>query len=502
MGALRTTSRWLPARRTTMAAMKPSMSVFHVLALVWAAGCWAVPADAAEGAAPPPAAAASAPALAVPPLPLRVRTLSNGLQVIQVHQSDATSASVQVWYRSGSKDDPAGRSGFAHLFEHLMFKSTLHMSNEMFERLTEDIGGSNNAFTAPDTTAYHEVIPPNHVERLLWAEADRMANLRVDGANFDSERAVVKEEYRERVLASPYGRLFNAIPTYGYIAHPYRRPGIGSIEDLEASSLDDVQRFYRTYYRPDNAVLIVTGPTPPAQLDAWVDRYFGGIARPDTPVPRVSTREPRRTANEQVRLTGPNVPLPARALIWQGPSRASADAPALLVASALLSDGESSRLNASLVVRERLATQVGFEADLNADAGLLTAYAVGATGKPLDKVQAELLREIERLARGPVPTVELEKVRTRLLTGKLLERQTPMGQGMAIGEAVIWGGGYEAVNTDLQRLQAVTGSDVQRVLREYVVGKPRVTLDYRQAAASGAASAPRAASAPAVKEGR
>ncbi len=440
-------------------------------------------------------AAARAPArLALPPLPLRERTLANGLQIVQVHAPEATSASVQVWYRVGSKDDPPGRSGFAHLFEHLMFKSTKHMPNEMFERLTEDIGGMNNAFTAPDTTAYYQVVPPNHVERILWAEAERLQHLQVDAANFASERSVVEEEYRERVLASPYGRLFNALPAVGYLEHPYRRPGIGSIEDLRAATLQDVQDFYRTYYRPDNAVLIVTGPTPPAQLDAWVDRYFGGIARPARPVPRVTVREPRRSAGSRVALTGPNVPLPALALVWQGPSRASADAAALRVASALLADGEASRLNASLVLRDRAATSVGFDADLNADAGLLIAYGIGATGRPMAAVESGLQREIARLAAGPIARAELDKVRTRLLTAKLLERQTPMGQGNAIGEAIIWGGGAQAVNTELQRLQAVTAADVQRVLRQYVVGRPHVAIDYAQAPPAAAAPPPPASS--------
>ena len=198
-------------------------------------------------------------------------TLDNGLSVVVSPDSGAPGVAVNLWVEVGSADEVAGRTGFAHLFEHLMFKSTKHMPNEMFERLTEDIGGMNNAFTAPDTTAYYQVVPPNHVERILWAEAERLQHLQVDAANFASERSVVEEEYRERVLASPYGRLFNALPAVGYLEHPYRRPGIGSIEDLRAATLQDVQDFYRTYYRPDNAVLIVTGPTPPAQLAAWPD---------------------------------------------------------------------------------------------------------------------------------------------------------------------------------------------------------------------------------------
>ena len=437
---------------------------------------------AATAAAAAPAAHAAAP-LRVPQLPIRLRTLANGLQLVQLLDPDAASASVQVWYRVGSKDDPAGRSGFAHLFEHLMFKSTRHMASEQFDRLTEDVGGENNAFTADDTTSYQCVVPPNHVERILWAEAERMSNLNVDQPNFESERAVVEEEYRQRVLADPYGRLFyEAIPKNGYLVHPYKRPGIGSIDELEAASLEDVRAFHRTYYRPDNAVLIVAGPTPPAQLDAWVDRYFGALTHPDAAIPRVTVKEPPRRDSPRVGVHGPNVPLPALALVWSGPAKSHPDAAALRVAAALLADGDSSRLQEALVVRQRLAQNVGFSADLNADAGLVTGYAIAGSGKPVAAIEKSLLAELQRLAQGPIAPAELDKVRTRILTGALVDRQTALGQAMAVGDAVILRGDAQAANRDLAELQAVTAADVQRVLKQYVVGRPHATLAYSQEA--------------------
>jgi zinc protease len=389
----------------------------------------------------------------------------------------------------GSKDDPQGRSGFAHLFEHLMFKSTAHMKSEMFDRLTEDVGGENNAFTADDTTAYHCVVPPNHVERILWAEADRMSRLNVDEANFHSERAVVEEELRQRVLADPYGRFFNAIPKVGYLEHPYKRPGIGSIENLDAATLDDVKAFYRTYYRPDNAVLVVSGPTDPKQLDAWVDKYFGPLTHPDGVVPRVQVTEPARKDSPTVQVSGPNVPVPALALVWQGPAKSAADAAALRVAASLLAEGDSSRLHEALVVRQQLAQTVGFSADLNADAGLVTAYAIAANGKSLAGIDKAMQAEIARLATGPIAPAEMDKVRTRLVTSTLNDRQTPLGEGMAIGDAVIMRGDPQGANRDLAELQAVTAADVQRVLKQYVLGHPHATLDYTQdkAPAGGAA---------------
>ena len=188
---------------------------------------------------------------------------------------DSSNVSVQVWYDVGSKDDPRGRSGFAHLFEHMMFKSTRNMVPEQLDRMTEDVGGYNNASTNDDYTNYYEVVPANHLQRLLWAEAERMSSLVIEPGFFNSERDVVKEELRSRVLAAPYGRLFYLyLPQISYDVHPYARPGIGSIEDLDAATIEDVRAFHATYYRPDNAVLVVAGNFDPAQLDRWVDQYF------------------------------------------------------------------------------------------------------------------------------------------------------------------------------------------------------------------------------------
>jgi len=387
---------------------------------------------------------------------------------------------VQVWYRVGGKDDPAGRSGFAHLFEHLMFKRTLHMPDEMFDRLTEDVGGQSNAFTAEDMTAYQSEVPSNHLERLLWAEAERMAHLQVDQASFDSERKVVIEELRERVLADPYGRLFNALPGLAFERHPYRRPVIGSEADLNAATLDDVRRFHATYYRPDNALLIVVGDFDPAQLDGWVDRHFGPLAAPATPIPRVTEREPPRMQDARAEVKGPNVPLPAVALVWKGPPASHADATALEVAQALLSAGESARLNQALVYSARTAQAAGFSTDLYADGGLLAAYAIAASGQSLRKLEDALLAQITLLVRGKVGYDEMDKVRTQLLTAALLRRQTPQGQAGAIGQAALQLGDAREADARLARLQAVRVADVQRVLQQHVLAARRVTVDYTQ----------------------
>src|SRR5688572_20653382 len=289
------------------------------------------PAPAAR-AASASGAGAPAPSAAIAPLAYTTRTLDNGLKVYAIHDPSTANVSVQVWYDVGSKDDPKGRSGFAHLFEHLLFKATRNMVSEQFDRMTEDVGGFNNASTWDDFTNYYEVVPANHLERLLWAESERMGSLVVDEAVFKSERDVVKEELRQRILARPYGKLFGLyLSQSAFDVHPYARPGIGSIEELDAATVEDVRAFHATYYRPDNAVLVVAGNFDPAQLDQWIDQYFAPIQRPASAIPRVSAVEPARTARRDYLVYEPNTPLPAVALTFPSPAASSPDQAAMLV---------------------------------------------------------------------------------------------------------------------------------------------------------------------------
>jgi len=433
------------------------------------------------------AAPLAATELSVPPVQYHQRTLANGLQVLSIEDHASPTVAVQVWYHVGSKDDPVGRSGFAHLFEHLMFKSTAHMHAEQMDRLTEDVGGANNASTGDDVTNYFEVVPSNYLQTLLWAEAERLSNLNVDAKNFKSERAVVEEEYRQSVLANPYGKLFNSIDPHSFTVHPYRRPTIGSIENLEAASLQNVIDFHRTFYRPDNATLIVAGDFDPKQLQAWVDSYFGGIARPAAPIPQVTVQEPARTADKRYAETSATAPLPALAISWLIPPAHDADTIPLQVASALLSQGESSRLYQALVYRAQVAQQAGAQVDARVGPGLFVAYAIVASGHLPAEAEKLLRAQIARLANEPIDANELAKVKTQLLTAELKGRQTAQGKAFGLGQAALIEGDPARINSDLAALQQVSPADVQRVLKRYVTGAHSVTIDYLpQAKAVGA----------------
>lgn len=416
--------------------------------------------------------------VAMPRIKFTDRTLPNGLRVLSAVDHSSPTVAIQVWYHVGSKDDPDKRSGFAHLFEHIMFKATKNMKSEMMDRLTEDVGGMNNAFTNPDVTVYYEVVPSNYLQTLLWAEAERLSGLTVDEPNFKSERSVVQEEFRQGVLAPPYGMLEYLIEQQSFVVHPYKRSTIGSIEDLDAASLENVRAFHATYYRPDNATLIVVGDFEPKQFDAWVDKYFGILAKPALPLPRVNVKEPERKAERRITHYAANVPLPAIALTYLTVPEKNPDAEPLAVAATILSQGESSRLYQSLIYDQQVAQSADATPDLREDSGLFYFNVIVASGKKPEEAERALLAEIKKLQDAPVAAAELDKARNQLVTNELRQRETSNGKALAIGSAAVLRGDPNRVNTDLAKLQAVTAADVQRVMKKYFVDSNRLVIYY------------------------
>lgn len=425
--------------------------------------------------------------LKVAPINLKERKLSNGLRIVTVQENTNPTVSIHVWYDVGGKNDPPGRSGFAHMFEHMMFKATKNMPDEKFDRLTEDVGGFNNASTWPDFTNYFEVVPSNHLERLLWAEADRMVNLNVDEKNFASEREVVKEEYRQGVLAPPYGKLYWLMDDKTFQKHPYRRGVIGNLDELSSATPADADKFYKTFYRPDNAVLVVVGDFDQKQLDGWIDKYFGSIAKPSGSIPRVTEVEPEWTKERRYEEFGPRVPFPAVAVVYRAPKTTSVDIPALRLASVIMSGGESSRLYQALIRDQQIAQQADMDLELNTEGGRVSFVGIASDKGTSEGLQKAWLAELKKIQDGGVTAKELEKAKNGLIAGAIRSRETNDGRASLIERAIAYQGDAKAVNRDVQALQAVTPADIQRVMRQYFKDNNRVVITYNQAkAAEGA----------------
>ncbi|MDO1560024.1 pitrilysin family protein [Brevundimonas sp. 2R-24] len=423
-----------------------------------------------------PAAAADQ----APPLAYRHRTLANGLQVYSLQDRSQPVVAVQMWYNVGAKDDPQGRAGFAHLFEHVLSRVTRNIPRAQIAWMVEDMGGQRNASTSPDWTNYFETVPSNYLERTLWFHAERMDRLVVNEEVFNAERDIVKEELRQRVLADPYGRLFRfVLPRHSFSTLPYHRPSIGSIEELDDATLEDALAFHDAYYRPDNAVLIVSGDFDQAELDTLIDRHFAGIQRPDRPIPRFTAEEPERTAPREVEALAPNVPRPAVAFSYPAPPVNSSDGAALDILDAILTRGDSSRFRAAFFEQAALATSANTYDSRMEDGGFWAPYVILADGATPEQVRETLAREIARLREEPVSAAELEEARTELISAALYSRETAQGRAFALGNAVMEAGDPAFADRRLDELRRVTAEDVQRVARTWLDDSRRVSILYR-----------------------
>jgi zinc protease len=429
----------------------------------------------AQGASARPAAQ-----LSVPPIAYKMRKLANGLTVYSLRDTSTPTVSVSLWYEVGAKHDPEGRSGFAHMFEHILSRKTVNMPYNMIYGLTADVGGTRNASTSADRTNYYEIVPARYLETMLWTHAERMARPVVDSQIFESERNVVKEELRERVLAPPYGRLFSFVMTENaYDTLPNRRSTIGSIKDLDAATLTDALAFHEAYYGPDTASLIVAGNFDEAQLQGWVDKYFAAIPARANKIPlKIDLKEPPRTSPRLVNAYAPNVPLPVVATLWKVPGTAHPDMAALSVLDGILGTGESSRLHKSLVYQQQLATSIGSSLGESEDGGFFAATATLAGGKEMSDAERALAAELERVRSQPVSAAELAEAKNEILASSLRQRETASGRAFEMGEALVRTGDPKFADKRLGQIMKVTAADVQRVARKYLAPNARVDIRY------------------------
>lgn len=423
--------------------------------------------------------AAEALTLSAPKIEYTRWVLDNGLEVIALPDNSTANVTTSLWYKVGSKHDPEGRAGFSHLFEHILSRKTVNMPYNMINKLTEDVGGQRNASNWIDRTNYYETVPAQYLETMLWTHRERMAFPVVDDEVFEKERSVVKEELRQRVLAPPYGRFQRfVIPENAFDVLPMRRPGIGSIEELDDASLEDARAFHQAFYGPDTATLIVAGNFEVAQLKQLVDQYFADIPRRAEPVSlKITAKEPKRTEPRTVAAAAPNVPLPVIGDIWKAPSVLHEDAAALEVLSTILSSGENSRLNEALVRSGKAVNAAHFES-MTMDGGYIASYAVMSPTADPEETRAILDAEIERVRSEPVTMAELTEAKNEIFSSALSSRQTVRGRAFELGEALVATGNPDAADLRLERIAAVSAQDIQRAAQTWLDPNAKVSMSY------------------------
>jgi zinc protease len=402
-----------------------------------------------------------------PKLNYTTHKLTNGLEVILLEDHEVPIINLQVWYHVGSKDEPPGHTGFAHLFEHLMFKGSAHVAAEEHSRIIESVGGFDNAETGDDVTQFFETFPSNYLERVLWLEADRMGSLNVSEANFKSEREVVKEERRVRVENQPYGYLQEDLRAAAFTVHGYHHTPIGSMEDLDKATIQDVRDFFNTYYKPNNATLVIVGDFESAQALAWTKKYFDGIPASSKPIPRLDNPEPPQTAERVVKKSYSNTPLPAVVIGYKIPARYAPDAYPLDLASNILAGGESSRLYQTLVYKEQIAVQAAGFGAFSEDPNLFWAYAIMNQGHTAEEGEKALVDVLDGLKTAPVDAKELEKAKNQEISGFVLGRDTDQEKAEALASAAVIGKNPALANTELGHYLTITPAEIQRVAKDY-----------------------------------
>lgn len=419
-----------------------------------------------------------------PKLNYTMTTLDNGLRVVLLEDHSVPIVHAELWYHVGSKNERPGRTGFAHLFEHMMFKGSKNVEPEGHPSWISSVGGQSNAQTNEDTTIFWQTFPSQYLPLVLWLEADRMASLRIDEEAFRNEREVVKEERRMRVDNQPYGRLNEIIYANAFTTHPYKHPTIGSMADLEAASIDDVREFFATYYVPNNATLVLVGAFESKDALRMVEQYLGRVPRSKRPVPRDIPKEPPMAKERRVTLEE-DWPLPAVVVAHHIPYDGHPDAYPLHVASKVLSDGQSSRIYRQLVYEKRLALAAFGAGNIIEHPNLFYAVAIVQPGRTPDAVADALIAELDKLRNEPISDAELQRTKNQWARDYIFTRESNRDKAGHLAHAVVIHDDVTTADGEFDVFMNVSAADVQRVARRYFTPENRMVLTVMPRGASG-----------------
>jgi predicted Zn-dependent peptidase len=397
---------------------------------------------------------------------VKAHTFPNGLRVRVMPERSAPTVSYYTFYQVGSRNERLGTTGISHLFEHMMFNGAAKYGPKEFDRVLESRGGHSNAYTSNDVTAYYEDFAPEALETVVDLESDRMRSLRLTNESLEGERDVVKEERRLRTENSIFGLMEEQLESLVFLAHPYRWPVIGWMDDIDRITREDCEAFFRTYYAPNNAAVYVVGDVDPDATLSLVERHYRDIAAGPRPAP-VPQGEPPQRGERRAAVRYP-AQAPALLVGWRGPAARSADSAALDVLQACLAVGESSRLRRRLVQEEEVAVSVSIGWGWRIDPGVFLAFAELAPGVEANDAEKVLWEEIERVAAKGVSAGEVKRAQALLRSSVLHELATHHGAAHALGQSEALLGDWREAGRALEHYAMVGARDVRRVAAEYL----------------------------------
>ena len=412
----------------------------------------------------------------LPDLQIEQYQLQNGLRVVLNPDNTIPVVSVAVYYDVGSRNEREGRTGFAHLFEHMMFQGSENVKKAQHFQFIMKAGGTMNGTTSSERTNYFETLPANQLPLALWLESDRMRSLAVTQENLDNQREAVKEEKRLRYDNQPYGQVFDLLTSMVYKNFANSHSTIGSMEDLDDATVEDVQEFFRIYYAPNNAVLVISGAFETDGAKKLVERYFRSIPSQTLP-PSIDVEEPVEVTETYREYEDQLAPFPAFLMGWKIPPRRTPEFNALYLGGKLLYDGESSRLYQKLVKGEESVIQLfGFTDERRGPSGV----AIGAIPKPekdLSKIRQTIMDEILDIAQNAPRADEMQKLRNQLIKSSVRTRQSSLSRAQQIAEFALYDGDPLLVNSELEELLSVNAEDIKNAVNKYLNTENRSLLD-------------------------
>jgi predicted Zn-dependent peptidase len=410
------------------------------------------------------------------PLNLDSYTLQNGLRVVLNQDNSSPVVAIAVYYDVGSRNEKAGRTGFAHLFEHMMFQGSDNVKKAEHFQFISKAGGTMNGTTSTERTNYFETLPANQLPLGLWLESDRMRSLAVTKENLDNQRNAVQEEKRLNFDNRPYGHVFDTLNEMIYKNFANSHSTIGSMADLDAATVKDVQDFFRIYYAPNNAVLVISGSFEPSEAKSLVEKYFGTISSQPKPA-SIDVTEPTEVAEKSRTLEDKLAPLPAFIDGFKIPARNTKEFKALYLAGKLLYDGESSRLYQKLVKGDESVIQIFGNTDERRGPSSIIIGALPKPDKDVTKIREQINAEIKNMATNGPSAEEMKKLQNQLINDSIRGRQSSMSRAMQIAEFALYDGDPNLVNKELDELLSISAEEIRLAVDKYLNTDNRAKLD-------------------------